>query len=58
MNKCEICAEPKITKKTCAFVNREIELLSLIHTDLGKLKLKVEKIIMWPLLMIIVKRKE
>ena len=28
MNKCEICAEAKITKKTCVSVNREIELFS------------------------------
>ena len=46
MNKCEICAEAKITKKTCASVNRQAELLRLIHTDLEKLKLEVVKIIM------------
>jgi len=38
MNKCEIYVEAKITKKTCASVKREIELLSLIHTDLEYLK--------------------
>ena len=38
MNKCEICAEAKITKKTYASVNRETELLSLIHTNLRDLK--------------------
>ena len=58
MNQCEICAEVKITKKSCVSVNRKTELLSLIHTDLGKLKLEVVKIIMWPLLMIIVKMKK
>jgi hypothetical protein len=36
MNKCEICVEVKITKKTWAFVKREIEFLNLIHTDLEK----------------------
>jgi len=38
MNKCEICVETKITKKICASIKREIELLSLIYTDLGDLK--------------------
>ena len=38
MNKCEICVETKITKKTCASVKRETELLSLIHTNLEHLK--------------------
>lgn len=37
-DKCEICAKAKITKKLCFSVNRETELLSLIHTDLGDLK--------------------
>ena len=37
-DKCEICVEAKITKKSCFSVNRETELLSLIHTDLGDLK--------------------
>ncbi|XP_071933566.1 uncharacterized protein [Coffea arabica] len=38
MDKCEICAEAKITKKSCITVHRETELLNLIHTDLGDLK--------------------
>ncbi|OMO54671.1 Integrase, catalytic core [Corchorus capsularis] len=37
-DKCLICAETKLTKKTCASVNRETELLGLIHTDLGDMK--------------------
>lgn len=37
-DKCGICVETKITKRSCFSVNREIELLSLIHTDLGDLK--------------------
>lgn len=38
-DKCQICAEAKLTKKTCKPVTqRESELLSLIHTDLGDLK--------------------
>jgi hypothetical protein len=36
MNKCEICAEVKITKKTWTSVKRETEFLNLIHTDLEK----------------------
>jgi len=31
MNKCEICVEANIIKKTCEYIKREIELLSLIH---------------------------
>jgi len=38
MNKCEIYVETKITKKTCSFVKRETELLSLIHINLEHLK--------------------
>ena len=38
MEKCEICAETKITKKSCKSVTRESELLSLVHSDLGDLK--------------------
>ena len=38
MNKYKICIEAKITKKTCTFVKRETELLSLIHTNLEDLK--------------------
>ena len=38
-NKCDVCVESKSTKKTCKLVqNRETELLSLIHSDLGDLK--------------------
>ena len=42
-NKCEIFAKAKITKKTCAYFNRETKLLSLIHTDLGDLKQTVTR---------------
>ena len=38
MDKCEICAETKITKKPCKSIYRETELLGLIHSDLGDLK--------------------
>src|SRR5262249_29873482 len=38
INKCEICAESKMTKKPFPNVQRETELLSLIHIDLGDLK--------------------
>ena len=38
IDKCQICIETKITKKTCISVDRETELLSLIHTDLEDLK--------------------
>ena len=38
MEKCEICAETKITKKPCKSVTRESELLNLVHSDLGDLK--------------------
>ena len=38
LNKCEICAESKLTKKSCTSVERETELLGLIHSDLGDLK--------------------
>jgi hypothetical protein len=38
MNKCEVCVEAKITKKTCTSVKRETDLLNLMHTDLGDLK--------------------
>lgn len=37
--KCEICVETKLAKKPCpSVVERETELLGLIHTDLGDLK--------------------
>ena len=38
MDKCEICAETKITKKPCKSVTRESKLLNLVHSDLGGLK--------------------
>jgi len=37
-DKCEICVESKSTKKSCKSVQRESELLELIHSDLGDLK--------------------
>ena len=36
--KCESCVEFKTTKKSCKSVDRESNLLSLIHSDLGDLK--------------------
>ena len=36
--KCEVCVESKSTKKSCKSVERESELLGLIHSDLGDLK--------------------
>ena len=39
MIKCHTCAKAKITKKPCKpLLERESELLSLIHSDLGDLK--------------------
>jgi len=37
-SKCDICVESKITEKTCHFVECQIELFGLIHTDLADLK--------------------
>jgi len=37
-DKCEICVESKSNKKSCKSVQRESELLELIHSDLGDLK--------------------
>jgi len=37
-SKCDVCVESKITKKTCHFVERQTEILGLIHTDLANLK--------------------
>ena len=37
-DKCEICAETKITKKPCKSITRETKLLGLVHSDLGDLK--------------------
>ena len=36
--KCESCVESKTTKKSCKSVERESNLQSLIHNDLGDLK--------------------
>jgi len=36
--KCDVCVESKITKKVCHSVERQTELLGLIHTDLVDLK--------------------
>ena len=36
--KCESCVESKTTKKSCKLIERESNLLSLIHSDLGDLK--------------------
>lgn len=36
--KCSVCIESKTTKKTCKPVQREWELLGLMHSDLGDLK--------------------
>ena len=38
MDKCEICAKTKITKRPCKSITRETELLGLVHSDLGDLK--------------------
>ena len=43
MNKYGICVKAKITKKTCAFLNRETELLSLIQTYLEDFKQTMTK---------------
>jgi len=37
-DKCDVCVECKLTKKTCPPMQRESNLLDLIHTDLGDLK--------------------
>ena len=36
--KCESCVKSKTTKKSCKSVERELSLLSLIHSDLGDIK--------------------
>ena len=36
--KCETCVESKTTKKSCKSINKVLELLNLIHSDLGDLK--------------------
>ena len=38
LGKCESCVESKTTKKSCKSIERESNLLSLIHSDLGDLK--------------------
>ena len=38
IDKCEICAETKITKKPGKSITRKTELLGLVHSDLGDLK--------------------
>ena len=38
LSKCHICATSKLTRKTCGSVTREINMLELIHSDLGDLK--------------------
>ena len=38
IEKCDVCVESKSTKKSCKSVERETELLNLIHSDLGDLK--------------------
>ena len=38
MDKCETCAETKITKKPCKSITRETKLLGLVHSGLGDLK--------------------
>jgi len=37
-SKCDVCVESKITKKTCYSVERQTEILGLIHIDLPDLK--------------------
>ena len=36
--KYESCVKSRTTKKSCKLVERELDLLSLIHSDLGDLK--------------------
>ena len=36
--KCEAFVEPKTTKKSCKSIERALELLNLIHSDLGDFK--------------------
>ena len=36
--KCESCVESKTTKKSCKSIEKESDLLSLIHNDLKDLK--------------------
>ena len=38
MDKCEICAEIKITKKPCKSLKRETKLFGSVHSDLSDLK--------------------
>ena len=41
--KCKICVESKLTKKSCPSVQRETELLGLIHSNLADLKQTTKK---------------
>lgn len=43
VDKCEVCAETKITKTPCKPVTRESELLLLVHSDLGDLKMTMTR---------------
>ena len=38
LNKCQICATSKLTRKTCGSMTRETKLLELIHFDIRDLK--------------------
>ena len=38
LNKCQICATSKLTRKTCGSMTRETKLLELIHSNIGDLK--------------------
>ena len=38
LGNCEVCVESKTIKKSCKPIERELELLILIHNDLGDLK--------------------
>ena len=43
LRKCELWIESKTAKKSCKSVERELELPSLIHSDLGYLKNTINK---------------
>jgi len=42
-SKCDVCVESNITKKTYHFVERQTEILGLIHTDLADLKQTISR---------------
>lgn len=44
VDKCEVCGETKITKTPCKPVPRESELLLLIHSNLGDLKMIMTRV--------------